>query len=285
MKSLLRSLSALRFFALGVCVVSFGAPAAHASFAIMPMETQLKMPQDENRITDEIEVFNGGDAPLHISSSVVDWKLTANGDYEYGEAGTEKSSCARWIQLNPPQFNVAPGSSVRVRYSISAPEAFSDERRAMIFFASRPIPVKGKNGMGVMIATRMGCKVFVSPSAPLAKNGTLSDMELQNTPAQRVRVSVQNGGSATFRANGTLQVVDEAGRVVAQGALTSAQVVPQAQRNLWFDLPNPLPAGNYVIKAVVDYGVKQLIGGELKTKLLAAPTTADSAVVSTPSEQ
>ncbi|PQV62909.1 P pilus assembly protein, chaperone PapD [Abditibacterium utsteinense] len=268
MNSSLRSLLTLAFT---LCAGAFGISAAHASFAIMPMETQLKMPQDGNSITDEIEVFNGGDTPLHISSSVVDWKLTPDGDYQYAEAGTEKSSCAKWIQLSPPEFNVAPKKSVRVRYSITPTETLTDERRAMIFFASRPIPVKGENRMGLSVATRMGCKVFVSPAQPLTKNGVLSDMELQNAPRQRVRVSVKNPGAATFRAGGTVQISDEAGTIVAQGVLNSAQVVPQAERNLWFNLSAPLPAGNYIIKAVVDYGAKQNIGGELKTKVTTAP--------------
>lgn len=276
LRSFHSSLQSLRFLALGVFAIGLGTPSAHASFAIMPMETQLQMPQDDKRITDEIEVFNGGDAPLHISSSVVDWKLTPDGDYLYAPAGTEKSSCAAWIQLNPPEFNVAPKKSVRVRYSIAPPATLTDERRAMIFFESRPVPVKGQKGMGLLVATRMGCKIFVSPHAPLAKSAAFSDIELQNGPRPRVRVGVQNGGAATFRANGTLQVMDEAGIVVAQGALTSAQVVPQAQRNLWFDLPNSLPVGNYVVKAVVDYGVKPLIGGQLKTKVVAPPTADDS---------
>lgn len=282
MNSSFRSLLALGFFAFNAGVFSLS--AAHASFAIMPMETQLKMPQEGDRITDEIEVFNGGDTPLHISSSVVDWKLTPDGDYQYAEAGTEKSSCAKWIQLNPPEFNVAPKKSVRVRYSITPTETLTDERRAMIFFASRPIPVKGENKMGLLVATRMGCKVFVSPAQSLAKNGVLSDMELQNTPRQRVRVSVQNPGAATFRATGTLQISDEAGTIVAQGALKSAQVVPQAERNLWFELPAPLPAGNYSIKAVVDYGAKQNIGGELKAKVTAAPIVSIPVTVSAPAK-
>jgi P pilus assembly chaperone PapD len=154
----------------------------------------------------------------------------------------------------------------------------------MIFFESRPIPVKGKNGIGLQVATRMGCKVFIAPSQTLSQIGVLADMELQNALQPRVRISVKNSGDTTFRAGGTLQIIDEAGTIVAQGALKSAQVVPQAERNLWFSLPAPLPAGRYNIKTVVDYGVKQLLGGELKTKVIASPTVPVPAVVSAPAK-
>jgi P pilus assembly chaperone PapD len=245
-------------------------PAARASFSIMPMETQQRMTVGETRLTDEIEVYNSGNEPLHVSASAVAWKLTSGGEYEYSEAGTEPLSCANWIQLSPAQFNVLPQKSVRVRYTITAPQNFTNEHRAMIFFTSRPLPVKAGNGMGVMIATRMGCKLFISPAQPLSRVGRITDMELQGSAKSRARVSVQNTAAATFRAKGTLQVHSEDGTLVTQAQSNSAQVLPGASRDLWFELSTPLPAGNYMLKVVVDYGTNQLLGGELKAKVTAS---------------
>jgi P pilus assembly chaperone PapD len=238
------------------------------------METQQKMTAGETRLTDEIEVHNSGNEPLHVSASVVDWKLTSGGEYEYSQAGTEPFSCANWIQLSPAEFNVLPQKSVRVRYTITAPQNFTNEHRAMIFFTSRPLPVKASNGMGVMIATRMGCKVFISPAQPLSKAGKITDMKLQSTTKSRAWVSVQNTAVATFRAKGTLQVHGEDGTLVAQAQSNSAQVLPGASRDLWFELSAPLPAGNYVLKVVVDYGTKQLLGGELKAKVTSTESVS-----------
>lgn len=254
------------------------AASAQASFSIMPMEVQHKVSADENRISDEIEIHNGGNAPVHISGAIVDWKLTDDGDYQYSEATDNPQSCASWIELSPKEFNVAPKKSVRVRYTITAPQTLTNERHAMIFFLSRPLPAKNSQGVGLMVATRMGCKVFVSPAQPLTKSAQISDISLQNTPQPRLKVSVKNTASTTFRSTGTIEVRNESGSVVAQGQLSSAQVLPDAQRNLWFDLATPLPVGSYTIKTTVDYGVKQLLGGELKTKVteenVTEPTVA-----------
>jgi P pilus assembly chaperone PapD len=251
--------------------------SAHATFGIMPMEVQQKMAAGETRLTDEIEVYNGSDQPVHITGSVVDWKLTPRGEYEYSEAGTDPLSCAKWIQLSPATFNVLPKKSVRVRYTITAPQAAFEERHAMIFFLSRPLPSKTSDGMGVMVATRMGCKVFVSPAQAAPKTGKIADMDFQAAANPRVKVLVQNTASTMFRAKGTLQVRDEDGTVVAQAASNSAQVLPGATRELWFELSAPLLPGNYVLKAVVDYGAKQLLGGELKAKI-TVPDDSSNAV-------
>jgi P pilus assembly chaperone PapD len=243
--------------------------SANASFGIMPMEVQQKMAAGETRLTDEIEVYNGSDQPLHITGSVKDWKLTPGGEYEYSEAGTDPLSCAKWIQLSPATFNVLPKKSVRVRYTITAPQTVFEERHAMIFFLSRPLPSKTSDGMGVMIATRMGCKVFVSPAQAATRASRIADMDFQDAALPRVKVLVQNTASAMFRAKGTLQVRGEDGTVVAQASSNSAQVLPGATRELWFEFSAQLQPGNYVLKAVIDYGARQLIGGELKAKVTA----------------
>ena len=245
------------------------APAARASFAIMPMEVQQKMTQANYRLTDDIEVHNSSDAPIHISGSITDWTLTPDGNYEYWEAGSKPRSCATWIQLSPSEFVLPPKKSMRVRYTITAPVGFTDETRAMIFFQSRPLPTKGSNGMSLMVSTRMGCKVFVSPAVALSGTARISDMEMISGPKQRAKVSVRNDGAATFRAKGTLQVLNENGRIIGQGELkpSQAQVLPGATRDLWFEITPRLEAGNYLLKTVIDSGVKQLTGGELRCKV------------------
>jgi P pilus assembly chaperone PapD len=267
----------VRFLA-GFILLTTLAPAAQASFGIMPMEVQHKMPAQDNRLTDDIEVYNGSDGPVHITGSIVDWTLNTKGDYEYSEAGSQALSCAKWIQLSPAEFNVPAKKSVRVRYTITAPQSMVDERRAMIFFDSRPLPVKTTNGMNVMVTTRMGCKVFVSPTQALPSSAKISDIIFDNTLRARAKVSVQNPGGQTFRVKGKLEVRDESGKVVALGELkpVHAQVLPGAMRDLWFELSTPLASGAYQIKTVLDYGAKQLLGGELKFTVPAESTNLNS---------
>ena len=51
-----------------------------------------------------------------------------------GEFGTIPGSCAPWIQVNPSEFDIAPGSEVEVRYTAHVPaDTASGTYRAVIF--------------------------------------------------------------------------------------------------------------------------------------------------------
>ena len=249
------------------------APRSQATLGLMPMEVQQKITQADNRITDDVEIYNGGDAPVHISGSVVDFSLTTGGEYRYAEAGSTPRSCANWIKLSPAEFNLAPKKSMRVRYTITAPAGFNEEARAMMFFQSRPLPTQTGSGVNILVSMRMGCKVFVTPSQKLAGAPRISDMEFVNGPKQLAKVSLRNDGSATFRAKGTMEVQDETGRVVAQGELKPgrAQVLPGELRELAFEIIPRLAPGTYVLKTAIDSGAPQLLGGEFRCKVEDAP--------------
>lgn len=247
-----------------------GMKTAQASYGIMPMEAQVQIPQNNISVTNDIEVYNGSDAPLYIKGSIISWKLTPQGDYEYSSDVNEPQSCASWIRLNPEQFVVPAQKSVRVRYTVTPPAAFTQEHRAMIFFESRPIPQKEGN-ISLNVVMRMGCKVFVQPAQAGIKRARISDMKFENTEKPQLQVDVENLGPLTCRAGGKVQIFNAKGELVNSAQLQpqTVQVLPGFTRLLTTTLPEPLPVGEYHLKAIVDYGGKQLLGGELTTKVLA----------------
>jgi hypothetical protein len=263
------------------------ATAGHCAIHVMPMEVEHQAPAPGARVTDEIEVLNSGDEVMHISASVMDWTLNTSGTLTLGEPGTLPRSCAPWIQLNPMSFAVMPKQSVRVRYTIDAPNQLTEERWAMIFFKTRPMPAKDTR-LGLNISTRIGCKVFLSPNKPVEKMGKVTDMQLEGDTltAPKVKVAFANTGESNIRVQGKVEVCDETGQALAKADLAPmrAQVLPGTTRELVAAMDKPLPPGTYRIKAIIDYGAKQLIGGELKTSIAAPIPTSASPSTST-SEQ
>lgn len=260
-------------------VLSAWPSVSHASFGIMPMEVSLQAPRAGSRVTSDLEAYNGGDQTLHITASAMDWTLNRAGQYQFSEAGTLPNSCAKWIQFNPVEFTLPPKKAIRVRYSIATPPDFAGEHRAMIFFQSRPVPVRGTNNIELMVSTRVACKVFISPAQTPPRGGKVADMEMP-LPGEKVKIAFENTGATTFRVQGKVEVRGADGQLVATGELAppKAQVLPGAQRDLWAQWDKPLPPGAYRIKTVLDYGGKALAGGELKVNLAppAAGVTASA---------
>lgn len=254
-----------------VGVVLHGA-VGYCSVSVMPMEVQHPILVPGSRIADEIELLNRSESTVHVTASVMDWTLTEQGDAKFSEAGTGQRSCAPWIQLNPVNFAIAPRQSVRVRYSITPPREITEEHWAMIFFKTRPMPVKGSR-IGLNISTRIGCKVFLAPRQSTPTRGKIADMELV-APAQeaaKVKVLFENTGATNLRVQGKVEVRDDAGQLQVEAGLTpgNGQILSGMQREFWAPLGKTLPPGTYTVKAILDFGAKDLTAGELKATVTA----------------
>lgn len=293
------------------------APAVgHCAISIMPMEARLQVDRPGARLTNDIEVYNSGEAPIHVVSSVQDWSMTLSGQKRFHPGGTQPLSCAPWIQLNPVEFNLAPGKSMRVRYSVAPPAGMAQEHWAMIFFTSRAVPRAGDSRLALNVQTRIGCKVLVAPPLKSPLQGQITGMALQTlaapepTPASRptpapvgappvhlnataavpvpsllsrVRVTFANPNPVSVRLNGTVEARNADGQVVARGEIAPAKalVLVGATRELWARLDKPLTPGAYQIKVAIDYGGQQLLGGILKATVKlpdTAPLDAGPAV-------
>ena len=277
------------------------APAVgHCSISIMPMEARLPVERPGARLTNDIEVYNSGEEPIHVVSSIQDWSMTLSGQKRFHPGGTQPLSCATWIQLNPVEFNLAPGKSMRVRYSIAPPTGMAQEHRAMIFFTSRAVPRAGDSRLALNVQTRIGCKVLVTPPLKSPLQGQITGMALQTLAApapasvgapwvhldstaaapapsllSRVKITFVNPNPVSVRLNGTVEARNADGQVVARGEIAPAKalVLVGATRELWAQLDKPLGPGTYQIKAAIDYGGQQLLGGILKATV-KLPDTA-----------
>jgi P pilus assembly chaperone PapD len=250
------------------------AQSAHASFNISKMSETLVLAPG-SKITKTLSVSNSSNEPVYISSSVMDWAVTTKGESEYKQPNTLSNSCASWIQLNPSNFAIGPKQTVLVRYSIDVPSNIDREKRAILFFKSRPVPTKAKGGsMTLNISLRMGCKIKIQPKQATAviPKGQIVDMEIPEK-SDKVKVLVKNASTISLKFKGTIEAVDKEGRVVRKGQLLpeSATVFPESTRELSAAWSEPLPAGEYVFKVAIDCGAPQLIGGQLKGLIEGPP--------------
>jgi hypothetical protein len=237
------------------------------AFGVEPMEVQLTAPSQGSRVTDSIDVYNGGDVTLHISAYTADWSITESGEFQFSEPGSQPRSCANWIRLNPVAFVLEPKKIVRVRYTINTPSDLSGEYWAMIFFQSRPLAVKGSK-LGTNISARVGTKVFLVSSQNLPKKGKITDMVMQPGNQEKFKVSFENSGMRHIRLKGKFEVRGEDGELLAKGELqpSNAQVLAGQRRELWVKLDKPILTSTYRLRAIVDYGNKELIAGDLTVK-------------------
>jgi hypothetical protein len=235
-----------------------------APLGVGPMEVDARVPRPGARISGAFNVFNGGDEPLYISAYTSDWSLKADGSPKFDAPGTVPHSCANWIELNPRTFTLPPNGKVPVRYSISTPVDLAVQHHALVFFESRPVPLKGDSKFKINVVTRMGALMFVSPATPAVQQARITGITAGTKPGDEPKMTVENNGTVAVRVKGRVEVRDAAGTTVARADLLPGSVRLLAGSTVdlipdWKTRPAP---GSYTVRFILDYGVKSLLATE-----------------------
>ncbi|MGH9489696.1 MAG: hypothetical protein ACRD17_04225 [Terriglobales bacterium] len=264
--------------ALLALVLAVGVPplAAQAvQIGVDPLRVSYQL-QPGGTLTDAAHISNLGLAPVPMTATVNDWRLSANGTQVFAPAGARTAdpyACSSWLRINPVQFVLGPGQSATVRYSIQVPAHAPDQGcHAAILFTTAPVLRPSARG-GILTRARLATILYLTVGHPHTA-GHLTDISLAPPVtaggAWQLRLRIANTGNTFFRASGTASLLAAGGQVLASFPLGSQVVLSQSTRVLSFPYPSALPPGNYQLRAQVDIGLPQIQEIE-KPVTVAAP--------------
>lgn len=198
-------------------------------------------------------------SPVRIKVYAVDWTLTPDGTPQFAAAGTLPGSCAKWVEINPAEFDLQPGQIQEVRYTLMVPPDARGTYHTILMFEAGGQPVKLRGG-GMTVIGRVGSTLYITVG-PHHRSGHIVGFR---ATATGVSLSVANEGDDHLRLTGGIMVKDSAGKLVREEKLSGAVVLPHHdnRRQLKLSWATPLPAGEYTVTAIVDYGGEELLGAE-----------------------
>ena len=211
------------------------------SLLVYPSKVTLELKPGEQKTMD-LNVVNRGDADMHIVSNINDYYYKPAGDKVFLPPGKLPSSGARWISMNPVEFDIAGGKSQAVRCTIDVPATATGSVNSVIFFQSRPI--RSSMHRGVAISLRIGTLMLVEVQGTVSRSGKIVDMKAnKSTPRAPMSISViyLNTGNAYSEVKGRLEIVDAAGKIVTHSDIASETVLPSEKRLLRAVPPTKLP--------------------------------------------
>lgn len=255
-----------RFYALLSLFALIGAMTATANsdailgITVTPGKFEAAMPPGTTYNV-PITVRNTSFASSHILTSLSDFSLSDNGDYEFSKAGERPNSVLRWAAVRPREFDVAPNTTEQVELSLTVPDdkSLSGEYAGVVFFQTRP----QRGNHGVAFSARVATKLYITIQGTEKIDGAITKMVSAKAPAgQMYRVQFKNTGNAHVYCRGEL-IVQKDGAVVYQLPLPENLLVERGGTRMIQVLGNKLPAGDYQAIATVDYGGKTQTGGEI----------------------
>jgi hypothetical protein len=237
--------------------------AAQVDLVVSPiqMEQQIEPGTSETNV---IQVKNEGTKPERIKVYLEDWQLDTKGNITYSRAGNNPHSCAAWIQINPTDFRLDPGTR-EVRYTMTVPPSPRPGTYWTVIIFEGMAPTEGApTPRMVGVHGRIGVVVYETVGKPEIK-ATFQDFQIHPGKGKlTVHLALANGGSSFYRLKKSWIILKNSqGQEVSRLEVPSIPVLPGASRELEFAKDLTLPPGEYLAEAVLDVGRTALLGRKI----------------------
>ncbi len=229
---------------------------AHAQLTVDELEVHLIA--GGSSVVHTVGVRNESAERVQAVVTIEDWERSEAGANRFLPAGSHERSCAAGLEVFPRSLALEPGATATVRLAFTGvPDAASCW--SIVFLENRATQMAG--GRQLQYTVRTGVKVHVStPGA--ARDGQIESMTLEDATPD-VAIRFRNAGDVQLQVGGAVEVRRTDNSLVHRGELASFPVLPTQQRIVRSALP-ALPAGRYVILALLDFGGSELVAGQLE---------------------
>jgi hypothetical protein len=256
----------------GLAIAFGGAPASASvcSLEVSPLTLEIQL-EAGRTYTETIRVRNLGEEREHIHAYCQDWTLKPDGVVVFLAAGKLPGSASPYVQLAPSEFELEPGETQQIRYTIRLSTEVTSEVRTAVIFEAAAREVTVPNAPSRLVP-RLGTILYVQPGRRPPTRTRATGFEIAREGGL---LTVENLGSAHLRFRGQLEVRDERGALVRRRDLNPFVVLPAPFNRHISTLDSAvlkgLPLGRYQVTALLDYGGDALLGARVEVDLGPEP--------------
>lgn len=265
----MRVIRIVGFCLLVVCLLSIRTTGAKVKMNLDPPRVELSMKPGQET-GGEISIFNYNDnESMHVRAYVNDLVYLPDGSNDFLPPGSTPWSCSEWIKIGPTEFDVGPGQEGTLRYVITVPDDATGGRYGVIFFEMYPSLSELRDRSGATVNLRLGSIVLVEVEGTEFYRAALQGMDIKRSDADSgaytISCTVLNDSNILVRPNGTVKIVDEKDREIAEVPLNENKtgVFPKTSRTFYTTYSGAeLEKGAYHLQAILDYGGEAYLGGQ-----------------------
>lgn len=195
----------------------------------------------------DVTVTNGHPFPIRVGLTLADFEQDGDGGNHVSPLGTTTSSCSGRVTAEPlfTQLSAREQRVVRVAIRPDSVPCWT----MLIVEGSRTSAPGGS----------IGVKAYDAGSKSVAGAEVAA---LDATPAGNLAIVLRNYGTRPLRVNGLVEIRGASGAVVATVPVPEFGAHPGVSRRLELAVPSGLPRGRYVVLAVLDAGLAELVAGQ-----------------------
>jgi len=267
----------VRATVLALCAVgTVLARPASAQLLVDPLEVTI-LTAGGQRVASSFSLTNTTDSPVQATVSRSDWDRTETGDNRFVPSGSTGKSCGQMLSFSPLSVRIEPHTSRVVRLAVQTDAALTRECWDIVFIEEVPQRSTAK-GNSLQYIFRTGVKVYVAPPG-LSRDGAIEDMQIVDAPVKsanaartasavssakkQVAIRFHNTGGMHLVAKGHLEFRRLDNSVARQVPVEEFPTLPGSTRRVLIDIPADLPASDYVVLALIDFGGAELVAGQI----------------------
>ena len=217
---------------------------AAVSVSLAPPYIEKLMPAG-GKLQDTISYTNESDTPMMVTVDFADFAVSDTGEVSEMPSGTDVSSLAKAIRISPAKIEVPPGGRTLFRYTVDAPEQFT-QLRSQIFFSSTPIVESAPNQ--VLFIARMGIPIYVENAKAVPADIKVHEVKWERAGESGeslvLKALVSNEGERNIRPTGFLEVRSRDGEFAHTFPFNEGnEPVLPGQKREWTMSFGPVPGG------------------------------------------
>lgn len=243
-------------------LTGWAAPAfPQMDIVVSPIRVEQKVAPGGSE-TDVIQVRNEGKRPSRVKVYLEDWQLDRKGDIIFARAGKNPQSCAAWVQVNPSDFRIEPGTTREVRYTLTVPPgAKPGSYWTALIVEGMPVLEGRPAARRMAVHGRIAVVLYETVGSPEIK-AAFQDLQVKAGKKKLdFQLILNNSGPGNFRVKKSwIALKNSQGQEVARVEVPDIPVLPGTTRELEFSQDLALPPGNYTAEAVLDVGQRELLG-------------------------
>ncbi len=262
-------------FALAGAICISSVCSAQVGIGLSPMRLEMN-PAPRAVQSGLLTITNETDKAVRVRASLLDFFIDDTDTPQFATSlpAEASASCRSWLSLNPMEFEVAPKRSSIVRYTLRVPATVAQASyHCAAGFTTLPT-AEDMNSTGLRSAVRMVAAFYAVIGNPAIKGEVVSVGLERANPTEspwRAVVVLRNSGARYFRPTGSLDLVDDAGKVIKTLAFQSLPVLPNRDQRFLFPLEIGRDQTQFTLRARVSLGSPEILEALAKVEIAPEP--------------
>lgn len=214
--------------------------------------------------TMRLHLVNPMDTRLVLQATCADWRRDSTGDKVYYPAGSLPASCCSMIKVTPSVIELAPGEKrdVLVTLTANSPSSTGTISHGMLLLtqSNEQEVSKLKGATQFVIKAQIGVHLYVVPEESLPPGIAITNMGVDKSGEHyQVKIQIHNDGGTLLESQLRLEYLNVETMEEVKPEAIPVNTMPNDDFKVMAAVPPTLPAGKYLIVAILDSGPGQAL--------------------------